>query len=264
MQSAERAAMHFVRALLRGGEARCAGDGVFRATLAGRTVKLPAAQVTVLLSAGVLCGDGRICRASPEAASWLRRRLAGADEHLAQHREIIRRSDGSVINLAESPLARLAVAAAGETAPFLAVHQVEAGERLRRLVERAQLRTRVTISYDGSPAVRGKGGQQAGEISDMAADARRIVSKALARLPTDCAGIVLDVCGFLKGLQQIESERGWPRRSAKLVLRIGLDQLAGLWGLAPVAAAPSRGSISSWIDVGARPELFEPTAGEGG
>jgi hypothetical protein len=256
---ADRARMHFVRTLLRGGEALCGKDGVFRTTSAGRAAALPARDVAALVSAGTLAGNGRTCRVSPEATGWLRRCLAGADGQLAQHRETVSRADGSVINLTESPLARLAVAAAGETSPFLAGHQVEAGERLRRLIERAQLRQRVTMSYDGSSTASGKGGQNAGEISDMAADARRAVSKALASLPRDCGDIALEVCGFLKGLQQIESERGWPRRSAKLVLRIGLDQLASYWGLAPVAAAPSRGKISSWMDIGGRPELLRPS-----
>ena len=52
--------------------------------------------------------------------------------------------------------------------------------------------------------------------------------------------MVLDVCGLLKGLQQVESERGWPRRSAKLVLRIGLEQAAGFFGLTGVPAGKAK------------------------
>ena len=60
-------------------------------------------------------------------------------------------------------------------------------------------------------------------------------------LPADCAGVVIDVCGWLKGLQEVERERGWPRRSAKLVLRIGLEQLAQHFGLGPYAVGKTRG-----------------------
>ena len=77
----------------------------------------------------------------------------------------------------------------------------------------------------------------------MAADARRMLAKLHIVLPRDCAGVVMDVCGALKGLQQIETERGWPRRSAKLVLRIGLDRLAEHWGLDAVAEGPERGRL---------------------
>ncbi len=138
-------------------------------------------------------------------------------------------AEGRVVNLAESPLARLATAGPNGAAPFLAPHQVEAGERLRRLVERAHLSPRLTMSYDPAHTV-GSGGS-AGDISDFAADARRMLADIYRVLPRDCADVVVDVCGLLKGLQQVEADRGWPRRSAKLVLRIGLEQLARYFGL---------------------------------
>ena len=48
----------------------------------------------------------------------------------------------------------------------------------------------------------------AGEITDLAADARRSVAEIHRVLPRDCAGVVMDVCGLLKGLQDVERERG--------------------------------------------------------
>ena len=99
-------------------------------------------------------------------------------------------------------------------------------------------------------------GSRVGDLSDLAADARKAVAEIHQALPAECAGVVLDVCGWLKGLQEVERERGWPRRSAKLVLRIGLEQLAQHYGLGPFAigkeTAPSRG----WIGEGARPEMI--------
>jgi hypothetical protein len=158
-----------------------------------------------------------------------------------------------VINLSESPLARLATGAGGE-APYLLPHHVEAGERVRRLTERAQLQPRLTMSYSPAHSANGASSGPA-DISDLAADARKSLDDVARVLPPDCAGVVLDVCGLLKGLQTVEAERGWPRRSAKLVLRIGLEQLARHFGLDPSAVGRS-GRDRVWLGEGARPERF--------
>jgi hypothetical protein len=219
-------------------------------------VVLPAAEVRALVAAGVLAGDAGSCRATPDARGWLKRQMLEADAFAAQHRIEAKRPDGVVLNLAESPLARLATAAAGG-APFLAAHQVEAGERVRRLVERAQLQPRVTMSYSPAHTSGGNGPGHAAEMSDMAADARRALAASLGALPRDCADVVLDVCGLLKGLQRVESERGWPRRSAKLVLRIGLEQLARHFGLSPAAVGVETRRAHAWLGEASRPSVFE-------
>lgn len=252
MRRADRRSQHFVRTLLSGGEARRNARGEYAA---GDT-KLLAAAVEELMSAGVLAGDRAACRATPEARTWLKRALLDDDAFAAQHRLDELKADGTRVNLAECPLSRLASAPAGGT-PFLEPHQVEAGERVRRLVERAQLQPRVTMSYSAAHTAGGKGIGHAAEISDMAADARRELAEIARLLPADCAGVVLDVCGMLKGLQAVELERGWPRRSAKLVLRIGLEQLAQHFGLAPVATGIGTRRRHVHMEDGARPTLFE-------
>jgi hypothetical protein len=260
---AERPTLRFVRLVLDAGEARRGPDGLYRAAAGGRRASLDAEAVARLLSGGVLAGDARACRPSPETTVWLRRQMLGADGHIAQHRWIVRRADGTAINLDESPLARLAVPAPGEAAPFLAAHQVEAGERLRRLVERAGLQPRVTMSYDPTRAARSRG-SGAPEIGDMAADARRRLAELMMVLPRDCADVVLDVCGMFKGLQAIERERGLPARSAKLVLRIALDDLARHFGLTPVAVGRDQGRLASWMRPEGRPLEFGPVGAEEG
>ena len=154
------------------------------------------------------------------------------------------------MQLGENTLARLACA--GGEGPYLAPHHIEAARRIERLFERAHLQPRLTALYDPARTAR-ETGRGAGDISDLAADARANLSRLVAALPPDCAGVVLDVCGFSKGLQTIESERGWPRRSAKLVLRIGLEQAARLFGLAPSASGPRHGAMEAWIGPGAYP-----------
>lgn len=257
MPRAERRTIRFVRALLAGDEARLMAPGLFAARDGERRTTLSEADVLELLAQGVLESEGGACRATRDARSWVRRQLAEEDAFAAQHRDTVRGAEGVAVNLGESPLARLAVAARGEAAPFLERHQVEAGERVRKLAQRARLQPRVTMNYSGAhTAARGASRGRA-DIGDLAADARQALNEIHRVLPRDCAGVVLDVCGLLKGLQTVESERGWPRRSAKLVLRIGLEQLAQHYGLAPVAVGAETRRRRAWMGEGARPQRFE-------
>jgi hypothetical protein len=234
--------LRFVRALLAAGEAVREGE-VF-SIAAGASIA--AIEVRTLQAEGVLGGDDRRAVPLPGTAQWLKRQMLEADAFAAQHREVVPGPEGAALNLAESPLARLAAGAAGEPA-FLERHQVEAGERVRRLVERARLNPRLTMSYSAAHVAGGKGASHAGEMTDMAADARKALSRIHEALPRDCADVVLDVCGLEKGLQQVETERGWPRRSAKLVLRIGLDRLAEVWGIGAVAVGRGAGQ-RAWME----------------
>lgn len=246
MRRPSRAALRFVRALLPDGEARLEG-GAFQ-TREG--VTLPVAELRELASLGVLGADVARCWPLAETTQWLKRHLLEADAFAAQHRTEAPAADGAVRNLGESPLGRLA---AGDEA-FLKPHQVEAGERVRRLMERAQLRPRLTMSYSAAHTA-GKGSGHVGDITDMAAEARKELAQLHRQLPRDCAEVVLDICGFGKGLQQVEAERGWPRRSAKLVLRIGLDRLAEVYGLGEMATGAEVRRRRAWME-GARVAMF--------
>lgn len=240
----------FVRGLLAGCAATRRGQ-VF-VTPDGR--RGDATEVEQLIADGALVGDRERCAANAETAGWLKRARLDRDSFVAQHRTIAATPDGTEINLAESPLARLAAGIGGE-AGYLERHQIEAGERVRRLVERAQLQPRLTMSYSAAhTAANGKRG--AGDITDLAADARRALDDLFHVLPRDCAGVVFDVCGLLKGLQEVERERGWPRRSAKLVLRIGLEHLAQHYGFGAVARGKASARTRQWMDRDARPSVF--------
>ena len=113
------------------------------------------------------------------------------------------------------------------------------------------------MSYDPTRLPSAKGGPSGGNVGDMAIDARAALARIGKALPPDCAGVVMDVCGYLKGLQQVEVERRWPRRSAKLVLRIGLEQAAAHFGYAPVASGAENQRDHAWMGEGARPMSYD-------
>lgn len=146
-------------------------------------------------------------------------------------------------------VARLSAARDTAGMTYLQPHHVAAANRLERLIRRAQVMQRVTMSYGHASAGSSKGAANLVETaSDSAADARYKLNNLAKSMPADCWGVVFDICGLGKGLQQIEAERGWPRRSAKLVLRIGLDDLASRFGLSPIAKGKDSTPSRQWLE----------------
>lgn len=256
-RQSDRQSVAFVRALVRAGRAEIDATGMARIGAAARVPAIAAADLRRLAADGVVRIADTTCLPTAETRSWLRRQSAEADAHAAQHRTLAS-AEGTCVNLGESPLARLALPSGKGREPFLAPHHIEAGERIRQLTDRARLEPRTTMSYSAERvAGADRAGGAAHELTDRVIEARRALERLRDVLPADCAGVVFDVCGHLKGLQTVEIERGWPRRSAKLVLRIGLEQAAAHFGLSPRASGPDRGRQRSWLGPGARPYAFE-------
>ena len=72
-------------------------------------------------------------------------------------------------------------------------------------------------------------------------------ARRLTRLGPEFTGLLLDVCCFLKGLEDVERERGWPRSSAKVVLQLGLDRLARHYGYGGEARGAARAPVRTWL-----------------
>jgi hypothetical protein len=146
---------------------------------------------------------------------------------------------------AESPLAWLRRRKGPDGEPLLDEASFAAGERFRADLTRAAMLPRVTSNW--SAAGSGRGGLGPAEATDAMIAARQRVEGASRAVGGDMVGLLVDVCGFLKGLEQVEQERRWPARSAKVVLTIALGRLAEHYGYRrEFRGAASRG-ILSWV-----------------
>ncbi|MEL7273049.1 MAG: DUF6456 domain-containing protein [Pseudomonadota bacterium] len=206
-----------------------------------------------LVSSGAVeFSHGQVRLLSPGKAVLTRLSYRGADHNekfAAQHRDLAQATiqmNGEnhtvTLNMAESPLARLRKRRTQEGNPFLSDAAFAAGEKLRMDFTKGQMTPRVTASWDMTLVSRkGQGGASgAVELSNHALDARNRLNGALDALGPDLSGVVSDVCCYLKGLERVERERKWPPRSAKILLRAGLELLARHYGMVARPPTPNR------------------------
>lgn len=161
----------------------------------------------------------------------------------------------------ESPLAWLAKRCRKNGKPLIDAAQFEAGERLRKDFEVAQMQPRVTMSWSAaSSSGTGKMRRPSDPIAitDRALAARDRVNRALSAVGPELAGILVDVCCCFQGLETTEKRAGWPRRSAKVILLLALTRLARHYGLKPdeqSAKDQTRITIRHWGEDDYRPVI---------
>ncbi len=148
------------------------------------------------------------------------------------------------VDLAESPLAWLAQRKGRDGTALIDGAQLVAGERLRSDFTRAGLTPRVTTNWD--PAGGAGPGQGGLAFSEQVLAAKGRLDRALQAVGPELSGVLLDVCCFLKGLEAVEQEHGWPARTAKVVLGLGLSRLARHYGLAAAATGRAHGPVRAW------------------
>jgi hypothetical protein len=175
-------------------------------------------------------------------------------QHLEIERRQIRDRSGScevTVDDAESPLVWLAKRKGRDGRALIEPVQLLAGERLRGEFTRANMMPRITANWSASVAV-GPRGASAATYTETMIGARQRVRVALDAVGPEFSGLLLDVCCFLKRLEQVESERSWPPRSAKIVLQLGLDRLARHYGLRGEAHGRGRATVRTWLADDAR------------
>jgi len=223
------------------------GYALMEKTNAHPTAQVSGALVDAFLKRDWLAREGEGTLVISDAgAGWLTRAAAGNDGFGAQHRMlaqcIVIGPHGEerlvTVNEGESPLGRLRRRGRIDGVQF------EAGETLRRDYTLAQLAPRLGVDYE-APLSRGRrAGKSSTPISETALAAKQRFAQAMSAVGPGLSDLLFDVCCHLVGLEEAERAKGWPQRSAKVVLHIALDRLALHYGLQ--VNAPSRAAIRNW------------------
>jgi len=192
-------------------------------------VSVGAAVVEAFVRAGWIMpgGPGRYVLAEAGRALLAREAEGFAAQHRLMQDAVLDELGAAravKVNAGESPLARL------KARGLLDGVQFAAGEKLRRDFTLAQVGPRMGVNWD-SPVVSGSRGAGGDSVSDIALMARQRLNKALAAAGPQLSDLLFDVCCHLAPLEACEDSRGWAKRSARVVLKIGLDRLAQHYGM---------------------------------
>jgi hypothetical protein len=227
------------------------------------SMAISARWLAALVTADLVARDGGRVALTSAGHAHLARLFAGEEPFLMQHGGIVTRErsrndpvDAALVNEAESPLAWLAKRRGPNGKPLIDTAQFHAGERLRADFTRAGLTPRVTSNWV-APIAQGKRatGTSAGSFNDTVLAAKERVSATLESVGPEFAGVLLDVCCFLKGLETVEHERGWPQRTAKVVLGLALDRLARHYGIRSEIRGSAKSATRHWRAPDARPPM---------
>lgn len=216
-----------------------AGFGVFLRNDRRRrpVVRLSADEVRSLQAEGVLQdagADGFVLTAA--GGSRVRRDAAAPGEAFAaQHAPIVTRTvmheDGARQARGyerNASLKRIAALRDAHGAPWLSSVELAAAAQLRGDWELGQAGLVRGSDWSAPPqgsTARGPGNAREGAMAAQV-DARRRVAEALEALAAPLRRVVERVCLHEEGLEALERAEGWPARTGKIALKLGLAQLA--------------------------------------
>lgn len=238
--------------LRQGGVGQLLEDGSVR--LVGERGALGPELAAMLVEDGLAVAQARRFCLTAEGAAWLARMLAvqkgfsGAAQNpfRVQHGDLQETGGGTLCDGAESPLGWLRRRRGADGRPLIDEAAFAAGERLRADFTRGQMTPRMGVDWSGAGGGRCFGAQGL-EFSEQALAARQRLRAALDAVGPELSGVLLDVCCFLKGLEDVERDRRWPVRSAKIILGLGLARLARHYGFASEARGrEGAGPVRAW------------------
>lgn len=228
----------------------------FKLTLLDRALK----EGLIECEKGLARNNAKTLRLTNSGSSYLKRLLNPDMPFIVQHADLsktnikIDNTNHTVLkNDNECALSRLYARKDKKGQSWIDHNEYQAGERLRADFEKAQLSPKITAHWGASVAGKGRSDNGANEISDFALDAKLRLEKSIHALGPELSGVALDVCCFLKGLESVEREKGWPPRSAKLLLKTALSILVRHYGITTGAQVRMN---RFWGAENYRPELF--------
>lgn len=201
--------------------------------------RLGAQQVKALAADGVLVAlddKGAFVLSEAGRARVRRDGAAHTERYLAQHGELKPRpvidADGEV-RVARgfdrgASLRRLISLRDARGEPWLNAQETAAALRLREDWEAGQIGLVRGSDWTAPPrsdGARAPGNAQEG-VMMRGCDARKRVADALGALAPPLRRVVECVCLREEGLEVLERSEGWPARSGKIALKLGLAQLA--------------------------------------
>lgn len=206
-------------------------------------IRVAESLVDICLRQDWLERSGEDLALSETGRAMLRRAEAGDDAFRQQHQSRaaqLKEIDGTrrpvLVNDAESPLGWLKSRKDRNGRPLISDPQFEAGERLRADYWFARLSPRVTANWSAlAPSGRMRRGapSDAADLRDEVIAAKERVMRAIEAVGPELAGVLIDICCELKGLEDAEKSHGWPQRAGKVVLALALTRLARHYGLDP-------------------------------
>lgn len=201
-------------------------------------MRISAADMKAWLTGGLIARiEGRSGYvATPAAQSAAKREAAPEAPFLAQHGALVERvtidEQGEVRRVRGFDphvcLRRLAALRDGDGRPFFSATEMRAASLLRQAWDEGQAGQ--VRGADWSAPPRGGVAHGPGIAAEAAmargCDARKHVDDALERLAPPLRRAVERVCLWEQGIEALERGEGWPARSGKIALKLGLAQLA--------------------------------------
>ena len=152
------------------------------------------------------------------------------------------------VDEAESPLVWHARRRGRGGRALIEPQQLQAGERLRADFTCANLMPRTTSNWASPISTVRRGAEEGAAVAtEVVVAARQRVHRALDAVGSEFSGMLLDVCRFLKGLEDVGRERNCPLRSAKVVLQLALDRLARHYGYGIEMCGRGHAALRTWL-----------------